>query len=132
MEQIEKDIRSMKYAYKAGEYILEIDNVEDWTKVIGLYRKSLSIEEFIERSKELATVYHIVKDNNEPCYLKQVETYTPVCPLGHTDCISDPAYIRYRNPEWYNILYGNLPPELAVIDSCPASEYDRCYDDEDK
>lgn len=68
------------------------------------------------------------------------EPYKPVCPRGYTDCVCDPAYIKYHHPEWYKEMYGDLSPEEAarIEDSC----YDRfredpdekyyCYDDEDK
>lgn len=35
--------------------------------------------------------------------------YTPVCPRGYTDCVYDPAYIKFSSPEWYKELYGDIP-----------------------
>lgn len=63
--------------------------------------------------------------------------YIPTCPRGYTDCVGDPAYIKYINPEWYKELYGNKTPyeaaeecRQAVIED-PDEEY-YCYDNEDK
>lgn len=67
--------------------------------------------------------------------------YVPACPLGYTDCISDPAYIKHHYPEWYTKLYGDKTPE-EVIDcdkNLMKEEYNgeiyySCndYDNEDK
>lgn len=63
--------------------------------------------------------------------------YIPVCPRGYTDCVGDPAYIKFYHPEWYKELYGDKTPYEAaeecrqdVIDD-PEEEY-YCYDNEDK
>lgn len=66
--------------------------------------------------------------------------YIPVCPRGYTDCVYDPAYIKYNHEDWYHKLYGDLTPEEAihVKNGCatraiedPNEKY-YCYDDEDK
>lgn len=66
--------------------------------------------------------------------------YNPVCPRGFTDCVSDPAYIKYHYPDWYKELYGDKTPEEAIYagNGCwdsfqrdPEMNY-YCYDDEDK
>lgn len=59
--------------------------------------------------------------------------YDPVCPIGYTNCIHDPAYIAYAYPSWYKELYNNLTPLQAARLSCHPS-CDMCcdYDDEDK
>ncbi|MBO5953305.1 MAG: hypothetical protein J6Q53_04195 [Oscillospiraceae bacterium] len=66
--------------------------------------------------------------------------YTPTCPRGYTDCIHDPAYIKFHHPEWYKELYGDMTPEEAALEEngCydsfeedPDMKY-YCYDDEDK
>ena len=57
--------------------------------------------------------------------------YTHVCPKGFTDCVCDPAYIKYIDPEWYNELYGDLTPQEAADRHCNVEDED-CYDDEDK
>ena len=64
--------------------------------------------------------------------------YIPTCPRGYTDCVNDPAYIRFYNPDWYKELYGDIPPEEAMQKDCmkrfiedPDEKY-YCYDDEDK
>ena len=56
--------------------------------------------------------------------------YTPSCPYGYEDCVSDPAYIRWNHPEWWEEL--GMPTECSK-----AKEYEegcscRYYDDEDK
>ena len=78
--------------------------------------------------------------DHDPLPFFDPEPYKPVCPRGYTDCVCDPAYIKYHHPEWYKEMYGDLSPEEAARteDSC----YDRfrkdpdekyyCYDDEDK
>ena len=66
--------------------------------------------------------------------------YTPVCPRGYTDCVWDPAYIKFHDPEWYEELYGGITPEEAAhkengcydrVKEDPDMKY-YCYDDEDK
>ena len=63
--------------------------------------------------------------------------YTPTCPRGYTDCVYDPAYIKFNHPEWYQHLYGDKTPEEAsyecqeLMKKDPNEEY-HCYDDEDK
>ena len=66
--------------------------------------------------------------------------YNPVCPRGYTDCVCDPAYMKYHHPGWYMELYGDKTPEEAIHEEngCmdrfindPDEEY-YCYDDEDK
>lgn len=66
--------------------------------------------------------------------------YKPVCPRGYTDCVYDPAYIKFHHPEWYKELHGDMTPEEAVhkkggcydkVEKDPDEEY-YCYDDEDK
>lgn len=80
--------------------------------------------------------------SENPKYPKhsQYAAYIPVCPRGYTDCIGDPAYIKYKYPDWYKSLYGDLSPEEAIKieDGCldkvkedPDEKY-YCYDDEDK
>jgi hypothetical protein len=61
------------------------------------------------------------------------QEYTPTCPFGYTDCISDPAYIREYHPKWW-IELGRptecschySQPEADAMGGCPY------YDDEDK
>ena len=58
------------------------------------------------------------------------EPYHPTCPYGYVDCISDPAYIRWNHPKWWEEL--GMPTECEC-----ANEYEegcscRYYDDEDK
>lgn len=68
------------------------------------------------------------------------QEYRPVCPRGYTDCVCDPAYIKYYHPKWYKELYGDLSPEEAILGENGCMErYERdpdekyhCYDDEDK
>lgn len=66
--------------------------------------------------------------------------YKPVCPRGYSDCVCDPAYIKANHSAWYHDLYGDIPPEKAILveHGCmqryaedPNEEYS-CYDDEDK
>lgn len=56
--------------------------------------------------------------------------YTPSCPYGYEDCISDPAYKRWNHPKWWEEL--GMPTECEC-----ANEYEegcscRYYDNEDK
>ena len=57
--------------------------------------------------------------------------YKPTCPQGATDCVYDPAYVKYIDPEWYKQLYGNLTPEEASKKDCNPDN-PSCYDNEDK
>ena len=68
------------------------------------------------------------------------QAYIPVCPRGYTDCVCDPAYIKFHHPKWYKELYGNTTPEEAIkteggcldrVAEDPNEEF-FCYDDEDK
>ena len=64
-------------------------------------------------------------------------TYTPTCPRGYTDCVCDPAYIKFNHSDWYKKLYGDKTPEEAsyecqeLMKKDPNEEY-YCYDNEDK
>lgn len=58
------------------------------------------------------------------------EPYKPICPKGYTDCINDPAYIKYYYPDWYTEMYRDKAPEEVAITNCSNK---RCfYDNEDK
>ena len=76
---------------------------------------------------------------------KYVLPYEPVCPFGYTDCINDPAYIKWYHPDWYQDIYGkNIKPDGAIrINGCMThwknhleddEQFGDCpwYDDEDK
>lgn len=76
--------------------------------------------------------------NSVPKYSQHMY-YKPVCPYGATDCVCDPAYIKYYYPDWYADSYGDKTPEEAIYvkNGCydhfindPKHNY--CYDDEDK
>ena len=67
--------------------------------------------------------------------------YNPVCPRGYTNCVNDPAYILYTNPNYYKKVYRNMTPAQAIFveDGCidsvkkdPNEKKYYCYDDEDK
>lgn len=85
------------------------------------------------------TICQKCSDNpNYKCLHSQKMSYKPTCPLGYSDCINDPAYIKYWYPTWYKELYSDLTPEQASVKSCqkrveedPDEAY-YCYDDEDK
>ncbi len=72
----------------------------------------------------------------QSCYMY----YKPVCPRGYVDCVWDPGYIWYHYPDWYKELYGDLKPEIAIMQkggcldkvAADPNEEDYCYDDEDK
>lgn len=76
------------------------------------------------------------KCNHQPSYTFRrsfYQPYTPTCPRGYADCISDIAYLKYSSPNRYT------EEELAEIyQDClrrakedPDERY-YCYDDEDK
>ena len=86
-----------------------------------------------------------IRDKKEYCYkcIHNIEItipknyfkqYEPVCPVGYTDCVIDPAYIACHYPDWYKDLYGDLTPIQASAKSCHPSSDMFCedYDDEDK
>ena len=59
------------------------------------------------------------------------ESYTPTCPYGAVDCISDPAYIRRWHNEWW-IELGRptyCKEGLKLYEQGKDCPY---YDDEDK
>jgi hypothetical protein len=67
--------------------------------------------------------------------------YVPICPRGFVDCVWDPAYILYTDPDWYKELYGDKTPLEALwvdggcmekIEKDHKMEKYYCYDDEDK
>lgn len=58
------------------------------------------------------------------------ECYEPTCPYGYKDCISDPAYIREYNPEWWEAL--GMPTECSQAKYYEEDCSCRWYDDEDK
>lgn len=67
--------------------------------------------------------------------------YHPACPFGYMYCVSDPAYIKTYDPEWYEELYDDLEPWEVTredVSECYRyfhdERYDYCphYDDEDK
>lgn len=56
--------------------------------------------------------------------------YEPTCKFGYVDCIYDPAYIKYVDPEWYAELYGDAHPN--EVNDCQYCKNGSRYDDEDK
>lgn len=64
-----------------------------------------------------------------------VEAYTPLCPVGKTDCVHDPAYEKHYHPDWFEKQYGDKTPEEVSKKYCFPSCHDGCcyyYDPEDK
>lgn len=91
----------------------------------GNNQKNKSIREFLFG-------YEIPKE-----YFEVIEKYKykPLCPIGCTDCVNDPAYIYAEEPEWYKELYGDKKPEEVIDDQCkPFIKNNVCYgyDNEDK
>lgn len=61
------------------------------------------------------------------------QQYTPTCPFGYNDCISDPAYIRTYHPEWWIEL--GRPTQCGSEynqEEADAMGWCQYYDDEDK
>ena len=58
------------------------------------------------------------------------EPYRPTCPYGYMDCVSDPAYIRWNHPKWWEEL--GMPTECECADEYEEGCSCRYYDDEDK
>ena len=56
--------------------------------------------------------------------------YIPSCPYGYMDCVSDPAYIRKYNPEWWEKL--GMPTECSQAKYYEEDCSCQWYDDEDK
>lgn len=90
--------------------------------------KSCSSQNCINKNKECYRCSIIIKTKN---YYK---TYEPSCQFGFKDCIFDPAYIKYKDPNWYKEKYGNLTLHEAMKISCKEciKENGLYYDDEDK
>lgn len=60
------------------------------------------------------------------------EEYSPACPFGYTDCISDPAYIRCYHPEWWVELGRPTRCDCYTQEEADNMSYCPHYDDEDK
>ena len=58
------------------------------------------------------------------------QQYTPTCPCGFTDCISDPAYIRTHHPRWWIEL--GRPTQCSCAKEAAEEDWCQYYDDEDK
>ena len=56
--------------------------------------------------------------------------YTPSCPYGYEDCVSDPAYIRWNHPKQWEEL--GMPTKCECADEYEEGCHCRYYDDEDK
>lgn len=99
---------------------------------IGIVKRAL--EKYAGKNQIVFIMDFIEQETKErPAYMHEAETaYTPTCPRGYTDCICDPAYIKYNYPEWYAELYGDMSPEEAAEDCRQRDEDYYCYDDEDK
>lgn len=73
-------------------------------------------ESLVEENEELRE--EIAKFNDKMWEIRKLTSpylyakdYTPTCPLGHTDCLNDPAYLRKHNREaWEN---ANRPINCA-------------------
>lgn len=59
------------------------------------------------------------------------QQYTPTCPYGFSDCISDPAYIRTYHPEWW-VELGRPTQCSCAKDADTDGDWCQYYDDEDK
>lgn len=79
-------------------------------------------------------------DNPEYVHIERYSlfsAYKPTCPRGFSDCVRDPAYIKYNYPSLYAEYYGDKTPEEAAEGCRKRVEEDPdmegfCYDDEDK
>lgn len=66
-------------------------------------------ESLVEENEELRE--EIAKFNDKMWEIRKLTSpylyakdYTPTCPLGHTDCLNDPAYLRKHNHNaWENL-----------------------------
>ena len=92
---------------------------------------------FNEMFKETRHLEEEIEKRESPKEFKVIEKYKykPLCPIGCTDCVHDPAYIYAEEPEWYKELYGDKKPEEVIDDYCKPSIKDNVcygYDDEDK
>ena len=58
------------------------------------------------------------------------EPYRPTCPYGYMDCVSDPAYIRWNHPKWWEEL--GMPTECSQAKYYEEDCHCKWYDDEDK
>ena len=84
---------------------------------MDLFNLSLTKSEAIEIFSERGDLIYLGSAKDDSIKDTTANGYNPVCPIGYTDCVYDPAYIQYHYPDWYKDLYGK--------------EY-YCYDDEDK
>jgi hypothetical protein len=56
--------------------------------------------------------------------------YISSCPYGYEDCVSDPAYIRWNHPKWWEEL--GMPTECSQAKHYEEDCHCQWYDDEDK
>ena len=96
----------------------------------------LSCKECIRKDSELCIK---CKDNVIYEHLESHRCYYEPCCRVMDDCINDPAYLLWSDPEFYKKVYGNMTPKevFANMKSCQTSQSDDCddcdeYDDEDK
>lgn len=59
-----------------------------------------------------------------PCVANR---YNPVCPIGKTDCVNDPAYAHFYHPEWYKEVYGDMTPDKVADKYCSPCVTNMCY-----
>ena len=77
-------------------------------------------------------VYHayLSKSFTKAANILYQAPYTPSCPCGYEDCISDPAYIRWNHLKWWEEL--GMPTECDCAKKAQETGECRYYDDEDK
>ena len=66
-------------------------------------------------------IYHNVPRHSFYMY------YKPVCPRGFSDCVTDPAYIKFHYPDWYKELYGDKI-EIMVGSGINAENVSKFYE----
>ncbi len=89
----------------------------------------------ISADQEILNAFKCLADDQYALYKYQFDRvllqtprdyYRPACPLGHDDCVNDPARIKRFHPEYYKDLYGDLSISMAVKECCTT---EKCYYD---
>lgn len=100
--------------------LIDADKIRNEWLYNGSSERVYNTNDFLDSIDEQPTIDAIPV----PC---NVNRYNPVCPIGKTDCVNDPAYAHFYHPEWYKEAYGDMTPDKVADKYCSPCVTDRCY-----